>query len=303
MRFAIVLMLVTLSFISCKTEKQEEIREEVVPDVTFKENEKDFIITIQTKYGVMKAVLYDNTPLHKQNFIKLAKEGFYNDLLFHRVIENFMLQGGDPQSKGAEAGVPLGQGTPGYNIPSEFRYNRFHKKGALAAARQGDNVNPRKESNGSQFYIVQGQKMSMEQVEQMQVNYQALYKQFDRLLVDPEFQDLASQYNEIALSGDRAAQQEFILAQKSIIEEKYNVELDRLSDEQKSYYTKNPGTPQLDGAYTVFGEVIDGLDVIDTIAAIEKDGRDRPLDDVKMNVMVEEVSKSEIYKKYGYDFK
>ena len=118
--------------------------------------EKDYIVTIKTEYGDMKAILYDETPKHKENFIKLAEDGFYDSLLFHRVMKDFMIQGGDPNSKNTKPGTPLGNGGPGYNVAAEFNKDLFHMKGAVSAARQPDQVNPDKESSGSQFYIVQG---------------------------------------------------------------------------------------------------------------------------------------------------
>ena len=186
---------------------------------------------IETDFGNMKVELYDDTPLHKANFIKLANEGFYNDLLFHRVIQGFMVQGGDPKSKGAAKNVNLGAGGPGYKIDAEIGAPHF--KGTLAAARQGGPGNPMKQSSGSQFYLVQGKT-----------------------------------YTEAQLSG--------IAANKGI---SYN------PDQIKKYGTVG-GTPQLDMDYTVFGEVVEGLDVIDKIAAVETAPGDRPLEDVKMQVRI-----------------
>ncbi len=182
------------------------------------------LVVISTEFGDMKVKLYDETPQHKANFLKLVDEGFYDGTLFHRVIEGFMIQGGDPNSIDAPAGAPLGNGGPGYTIPAEFNPALIHKKGALSAARLGDGANPKKASSGSQFYVVQGQ-------------------------VQRE-SDLGSNY----------------------------------TDEQKEIYTTIGGTPFLDRNYTVFGEVVEGLDVIDKIAAVQKDGRDRPLKDVKMTL-------------------
>src|SRR5689334_14672690 len=125
---------------------------------------KDYVVTIHTEYGDMAAILYDETPKHKANFLKLAQEGYFNDQLFHRVIQGFMIQGGDPNSKGAAAGVPLGSGGPGYEIDAEFNPKFYHKKGALSAARTGDQINPMKKSSGSQFYIVQGQLVPPDQI-------------------------------------------------------------------------------------------------------------------------------------------
>lgn len=191
-------------------------------------------VKIHTEYGDMIAVLYNETPKHKDNFVKLANEKYYDGTLFHRVIKNFMIQGGDPDSKNAAPGQMLGNGGPAYTIPAEFMAEKFfHKKGALAAARLGDNVNPKRESSGSQFYIVQGQV-----------------------------------YNDSILN----------------LMEKYYGK--KLSPEMRVAYSTVGGTPHLDGQYTVFGEVIEGLDVIDKIAAMKTGPNDRPATDVKMTVTV-----------------
>ncbi|MDE5607078.1 MAG: peptidylprolyl isomerase [Bacteroidales bacterium] len=190
-------------------------------------------VRIETPYGDMVVKLYDETPKHRDNFIKLVKEGFYDNLLFHRVIENFMIQGGDPDSKGAPAGKMLGVGDVGYTVPAEFVKGLYHKKGALSAARQGDAVNPAKASSGCQFYIVQGQ-----------VYPQEMFAMFESRGL-------------------------------------------KLNDEQKQLYSTVGGTPHLDGDYTVFGEVIEGLDVIDKIAAVQTDRADRPVEDVWMKMRIE----------------
>jgi len=190
---------------------------------------KETILLIETDYGNMKVKLYDETPIHKANFIKLAKEGFFNDLLFHRVINGFMIQGGDPKSKGAPASQRLGSGGPGYTLDAEI--GKYHFKGALSAARQGDAVNPEKKSSGSQFYIVQGKS------------------------TDDKTSDMMEK-------------------QKGI---KYSIE-----DRKK--YKEEGGTPFLDNEYTVFGEVIEGLEVIDEIAKVQTAPGDRPVKDIKMKI-------------------
>lgn len=195
--------------------------------------EKQTMVLISTTMGDMKAVLYNETPAHRDNFIKLAKEGYFNGLLFHRVIDGFMVQGGDPNSKNAPKGTQLGQGGPGYTIPAEFNQTLIHKKGALAAARMGDNVNPLKASSGSQFYIAQGKTYSA-----------------------AELQNLEMRMGKT------------------------------LNQTQKNAYTSIGGVPFLDYEYTVFGEVIEGLDVIDKIAKAQKDRFDRPLEDIKMNITI-----------------
>ncbi len=187
---------------------------------------------IETPMGNMRVLLYDETPLHRDNFVKLASEGYYDDLLFHRNIDGFMVQGGDPESKEASPGQTLGQGGPGYTIPAEI--GAPHIKGALAAARLGGAANPNKESSGSQFYLVQG-----------------------RPVPDAQLNSLEQQRNI-----------------------KYN-------DAQRQLYKELGGTPGLDGDYTVFGEVVEGLDVIDKLAAVPTDGANRPKEDIRMKVYMD----------------
>ena len=218
---------------TCKETKKkkpvvQQPKQETTPPSITQDTAKEMLVLIKTKFGNMKVKLYNETPKHRDNFVKLAKEGYYKDLLFHRVMNTFMIQGGDPNSRGAAPGVQLGMGGPGYTVPAEFNQNLIHKKGALAAARMGDQANPRKESSGSQFYIVQG-----------------------------------------------TVQREQDLQRSGI----------RYTPEQIKTYTSIGGTPFLDMQYTVFGEVIEGLDVIDKIAAV-KTQNDRPLEDVKMDVEV-----------------
>ena len=193
--------------------------------------EKHTYVLIKTDYGTMKVKLYNDTPKHRDNFIKLVREGFYDSLLFHRVITNFVIQGGDPQSRNAPFGQRLGMGGPGYRIPAEIKH--FHFRGAVAAARQADNVNPKKESSGSQFYIVHGRPVTRQELEQ-------------------------------------------IARAKNI----------HYTEEDIQRYLKVGGTPHLDGDYTVFGEVVEGLDVIDRIAQIPTDQYKRPIKDVPMVIEI-----------------
>lgn len=187
------------------------------------------IVTIETEYGNMEIQLFSSTPKHTANFSKLVDEGFYDDLLFHRVMNGFMIQGGDPESRGASVDQPLGSGGPGYTIPAEIGIPHF--KGMLSAARQGDEVNPKKESSGSQFFIVQGGPVDDGQLDAVEKAKKFKY-----------------------------------------------------SEAQRAKYKKLGGTPMLDGDYSVFGEVSSGLDVIDKIARVETDPRERPLKDIKMKI-------------------
>lgn len=201
-------------------------------------------VLIETTKGNMTVMLYDDTPLHRDNFVKLAESGFYEGLLFHRVIKDFMIQGGDPMSKNAAPNARLGNGGPGYTIPAEIVYpTHFHKKGALAAARTGDNVNPKRESSGSQFYIVQGQAYTDMKLDQFE---KALGKTFTK--------------------------------------------------KERDTYATIGGTPHLDNQYTVFGEVVEGLGVVDKIAAVQTAPGDRPVEDVKiikMTVLKDEPKEAE----------
>tara|TARA_B100000809_G_scaffold34697_1_gene30353 strand:+ start:2356 stop:3027 length:672 start_codon:yes stop_codon:yes gene_type:complete len=215
--FPLILALLTLSSLSCVAQK----------------NTKQTKIVLSTSYGDIKLVLYNETPKHRDNFIKLVKEEFFNGTLFHRVIKDFMIQGGDPESKNAKSGQRLGNGGPGYTVPAEFNTKLIHKKGALCAARIGGRGNPKKESSGSQFYIVQGKKSSKAELETI------------------------GKRNGITYTADQI----------------------------KTYETIG-GTAFLDMNYTVFGEVVEGFDVIDKIAAVEKAAGDRPLEDVKMTMKI-----------------
>jgi peptidyl-prolyl cis-trans isomerase B (cyclophilin B) len=191
-------------------------------------------VLIVTDFGDIEVLLYDNTPLHRDNFIKLVWEGFYDGTLFHRVIKSFMIQGGDPNSKTANPNDRLGTGGPGYTVPAEFIPENIHKRGALAAARQGDQVNPEKASSGSQFYLVQGKTYTDEELDKLEVQFGQGYK---------------------------------------------------MKEEDRQIYKTIGGAPHLDGAYTVFGEVVKGLEVIDKIAELETDVFGRPKIDVKIKKM------------------
>uniref|UniRef100_UPI0040489B69 peptidylprolyl isomerase n=1 Tax=Roseivirga sp. TaxID=1964215 RepID=UPI0040489B69 len=258
----------------------------------------DYLVTIKTDMGDMKAILFDQTPLHKENFIKLINEGFYDSLLFHRVIQGFMIQGGDPNSKTAGPQDRLGNGGPGYTIPAEFDTALFHKKGALSAARLGDQANPQRASSGSQFYIVQGQIVPQATT---QLNMQALSQCVtDLRRNDPDNplnKQLEDAFNEGGDEMFRAKAMELAEELSKATGNKL-----RMSAKEVEVYTTLGGTPFLDGAYTVFGQVIQGLEVIDKIAGVQTAPGDRPISDVRMFVSVEELPKAEIAKKYGYTY-
>lgn len=228
--------------------------------------------------------LYDETPIHRDNFIKLVKEGYYDGTLFHRVIKDFMIQGGDPDSKGAPAGKMLGVGGPDYTLEAEIKEGLFHKRGALAAARQGDEVNPERRSSGSQFYIVWGQVYNEGQLRQFS-------KQLKMQKVQSVFNQLVSEHRDEIMQmrrdRNRAGLQE--LQDKLVAEaEKQSADFAGLTEEQMKIYTAIGGTPHLDGQYTVFGEVEEGLDVVDMIQTTATCRGDRPVDDLEMKISVVE---------------
>lgn len=263
-------------------------------------NKKDYIVTIKTKYGDMVAILYDETPKHKANFIKLAKEHYFDSLLFHRIIEGFMIQGGDPDSRNAQPGQHLGQGGPGYTIDAEFNSKLFHEKGALSAARLGDNQNPTKASSGSQFYIVHGSVFKEEELrtDQLKLNT-AMQQYFQDPNNKPAYDSVVNFYQ----SGNMKGYQDYIMKLKPRVENATGIETDKqISPEKIEAYTTVGGAPHLDEGYTVFGKVIKGLEVIDKIAAQPKDQADRPNEDIRMFVTVEELSRKKIEKEYGYTY-
>jgi len=261
---------------------------------------KDHLVTIKTQYGDMVAILYDETPKHKENFIKLAKGHFYDSLLFHRVIQGFMIQGGDPDSKKAEKNRRLGNGGPGYTIPAEFNPKLFHEKGALSAARLPDAMNADRASSGSQFYIVQGTKQNEMQLKLDPQKYNRALQEF---LQRPENQAYRDSLNTFIQNRDENGFQSYLQNLKPVVESQLRISVEKeLSPGQVQAYTTVGGTPQLDGEYTVFGKVIKGLDVIDKIAAAPRDPNERPLEDIRMQITVEEMPRRKIEKTYGYTY-
>lgn len=251
-----------------------------IKEMTKQNKPGDVLVEIKTTEGDLTVRLFGDTPRHRDNFVKLAKEGYYNGVLFHRVINEFMVQTGDPDSKTAPAGKMLGSGGPGYDIEAEIVYPaHFHKRGALAAARQGDQVNPERRSSGSQFYIVTGKAYNDSTLNQMERQLQMMQKQ-------NIFNDLAREHRDSIMTlrrnrdqaGLQALQDELV----AITEKKAAEAPARLTAEQREAYTTTGGTPHLDNQYTVFGEVVDGMDVIDKIEKVETDSHDRPLKDVKI---------------------
>ncbi|MBO4753003.1 MAG: peptidylprolyl isomerase [Bacteroidales bacterium] len=241
-------------------------------------------VLIKTSLGDITVRLYDETPLHRDNFLKLAKEGYYDGTLFHRVIKNFMVQGGDPDSRGALPTAHLGAGGPDYTIPAEFNKDLIHKKGALAAARQGDEVNPEKRSSGSQFYIVTGEVYSAGKLTQLerQLVQQQLQNIFNSLVVENRNRIIELRKNRDN-SGLMALQEELQNRTYAIAKEQGEP---KYSPKQREVYTTIGGTPFLDQNYTVFGEVEEGLDVVDKIQLVKTQPGDRPVEDITMQVSI-----------------
>ena len=238
-------------------------------------------VEVETTEGNFTVMLYGDTPKHRDNFVKLAREGYYNGTLFHRVIKDFMIQAGDPDSKNAPAGKALGSGGPDYKIDAEIVFPKhFHKRYTLAAARQGDQVNPMRQSSGSQFYVVTGTKLDTAQVA-------GLEQRLKMSRMQKAFNDLAMEHRDsirqMQMRGGREglkALQDTLVAQ--VEAQAANDTTPALTPEMKEAYTTVGGAPHLDGDYTVFGEVISGFDTIDRIEKAETDGRDRPKDDIRI---------------------
>jgi peptidylprolyl isomerase/peptidyl-prolyl cis-trans isomerase B (cyclophilin B) len=240
----------------------------------------DTYVELKTSEGTVKVRLYGDTPKHRDNFVKLVEEGYYDGVLFHRVIKDFMIQTGDPDSKNAPAGKMLGVGGPDYTIDAEIVYpTHFHKRGALAAARQGDQVNPERRSSGSQFYIVTGKVYNDSTITQLERQMQQMQKQ-------QVFNDLAVQHKDSIMTlrrnrdqaGLQALQDELIAKMEQIVAESPVT----MTPAQREAYTTVGGAPHLDNQYTVFGEVVEGMDVVDKIEKAETDSHDRPVADIRI---------------------
>lgn len=242
-------------------------------------------LDIATTAGPIKIRLYDDTPLHRDNFLKLAKEGYYDGVLFHRVINDFMVQTGDPESKDAPKGAKLGAGGPGYTVPAEIVYPKhYHKYGALAAARTGDEMNPERKSSGSQFYIVTGKTYTPRQLSRMEE--MSVQKQLQSYFMELQRQNMDT-IRQLRLAKDSVGLEN--LRQELIKQTEANVKPVTMTEEQVRDYSTIGGTPHLDGQYTVFGEVLEGMETIEKIQKSETDGRDRPVEDIRIvSIKVEE---------------
>lgn len=287
MKKLLLLAVSVFLFISCSSED----------DAT----KQDDIAIITTEFGELHVLLYDQTPIHKENFIKLANEGFYDSTTFHRVIQGFMIQGGDPNSKDDNP-TNDGQGGPGYTLEAEFDNQLIHKKGAIAAARLGDQQNPERRSSGSQFYIVHGRPVQSMELDQMQAQRNELARQD---MIRKYVQALEQQ--ELLTKLQNFMQSNMVDSVEAAISEIEPIATDGFvpttyTPTQVDLYNDIGGAPFLDGNYTVFGEVILGLNIIDSIAVEETGAGDRPLEDIPMTVRVETMDKSDIEQTYGYTY-
>ncbi|MFA0962532.1 peptidylprolyl isomerase [Roseivirga sp. BDSF3-8] len=261
--------------------------------------EKEKLVLIHTPYGDMKVLLYEETPLHKENFLNLVQEGKYDSTTFHRVIENFMIQAGDitakegitPEEKRAETNR---------TIPAEFVDKFVHVKGALAAARQGDNVNPEKRSSGSQFYIVQGDELA--DIEK-QRNDGMRISMLQQILSMPKYASLRDSLFTLQREGETAVVERFFNNGDTLIEKEMGgYEKFVMADSVKERYGSTPGAPHLDGTYTVFGKVVEGLPVIDSVAQVQTGPYDKPEEPIYITMEIVEESRKEVTEKYGYTY-
>ncbi len=254
---------------------------------------KDYLITISTRHGDIKAILFDDTPAHKDNFVALAKAGRFDSTQFHRVIENFMVQGGDVFGK---EGLPPNDWP---TLPAEIRPKYVHRKGMISAARQGDNVNPQKRSNGSQFFIVEGRTY---EEQELVTDFAALQKAVFQFMQYADQQAFKQEYTRLYQEGKYDSLTNLVLSKRDEIAKTLNVKLTKgYTPEQIRMYAEIGGAPHLDFEYTVFGQVLSGLDVVDRIAA-EPTTREVPDDPVYMKVTVEKVLKTKITEDYGYSY-
>lgn len=242
----------------------------------------DIKVMMVTDLGTIKIRLYNETPLHRDNFVKLVKEHYFDSLLFHRVIQNFMIQGGDPDSKRAPSGVLLGDGGPAYTIPAEFNPSLFHKKGVLAAARESDFDNPSQASSGSQFYIVQG-RVWTDSLLKVQAKRITKLKHFNAVINRPENKEYLEKYKKYnKMERVDSVKMVYDIIDRKVEAELPGIPLYKFSEEQVKAYTTMGGTPHLDNSYTVFGEVYEGLEIVDKIAAEKTDKNARPLNDIRI---------------------
>ena len=275
----------SVSCSSCSSENQQDATANETTEMENTQiNEPEFDIV--TTHGTMRVKLYSKTPKHRDNFAKLVSENYYDGIRFHRVIEGFMIQTGDPFSRDTAKINAWGTGGPDYTVPAEFVNEYWHKKGALAAARKGDLANPKKASSGSQFYIVWGKTYNEGQIGQLgkQLEVQAQQQIFNQLVMEHRSEIMEMRRNRDQ-AGLQELQDDLVAQMKAIVKEQGPF---GLSDIQKEAYKTIGGTPHLDGQYTVFGEVIEGLEIVEQIQNCETGAADRPKTDISMTVSIEE---------------
>lgn len=252
---------------------------------------QDYLFTLDTKYGEIKFILYDATPLHKENFLKLTREGRFDSTTFHRIIENFMIQGGDVNAK------PGNEDPIDYTIPAEFVDTLFHHRGAIGAARQGDKINPEKRSNGSQFYIVQGEKFSKKE---LVTDIDKVNKFLPKLAEVPGYDSVLIALEKVYRTRGQKYYTDTLLSFVPFMEERFDMSFKKdYPKERVKVYTTIGGTPHLDDGYTVFGRVVEGMDVVDKIASVPTNRMGKPDEPIYITISVEEMSKKKWNKKYG----
>ncbi|TVP50363.1 MAG: peptidylprolyl isomerase [Mongoliibacter sp.] len=257
-------------------------------------SEKDYLIKIETRHGDMYAVFFDETPKHKQNFIDLAEAGRFDSTEFHRIIPNFMVQGGDVFGKEK---LPEEEW---YTVPAEIKPDLIHSKGMIAAARQGNNVNPERRSSGSQFYIVQGREYTKAE---LTTDMKLLSETFFKYIQLGSNVALKEKYSELYEAKEYDALNEMMLAEKDNLESFFGINLEKpMTPKQVEAYTSVGGTPHLDNEYTVFGKLVKGIEVMEAIAGEKTGPKDKPLEPVYMKISVEHLPKSFITKEYGYEY-
>ena len=253
---------------------------------------KDYLVNIHTDYGTMKVLLYDETPLHKKNFLQLAKSGRFDSTIFHRIIKGFMIQGGDIYEKERT------QEPDSNRIPAEIVKGFVHTKGALAAARIGDGQNPEKKSSSCQFYIVDGASWDL-----MTIDMQLLNQKISILLQDPAYQTLREEFVQLSSKRDIKGMNELALKNLKLVEDKFEIRLQKtLNTTNNEEYKKLGGAPHLDGEYTVFGKIVEGLEVIDKIASVNTNPQDRPLKPIYMKMEVVSMRKKDVTAQYNYEY-
>ena len=274
-RHAIIAALAILTLTACGGNSSNSKQQETMTTT----DSTDIVVDLQTTAGDIKVKLYGDTPAHRDNFVKLVNEGYYDGTLFHRVIKDFMIQAGDPDSRNAAPGQMLGTGGPDYTLPAEIVYPaHFHKRGVLAAARQADQVNPERRSSGSQFYIVTG-------VVYNDSTLNRLNKSLNVARINEIFQRLRQENHDRILALSRAHDTEGLNSLRDAMVAQAEAEAAQtpsMTPEQIKAYTTVGGTPHLDGQYTVFGEVVEGMDVVDAIQNAATDRADRPVEDIKI---------------------